>query len=388
MLNEEKKIAVLIDADNVSPKYIKSLLDETSNYGTITYRRIYGDWTSTMLSSWKVELLNNSLNPVQQYSYTTGKNATDCAMIIDAMDILYSGSVQAFCLVSSDSDFTRLAMRLRESGMLVIGMGEEKTPKPFTNACNIFKYLDILVEDEEDKSQDEKERISDIKHMTDIKEIENTISKIILERSDTSKYIDIGELGSYIQKRYPDFDVRNYGYSKLSTFLSKLSSIGIIKKENSVKAYIKENSAYINNIKNIINEIIFENSEKEMNMGRLSQKLLEKVPNFNVKSYGYNKFSKFISSFDDFKIVNGDKVYSIADNKIKDVIYDILLENEEQDMNMGRLSQILSERIENFNIKDYGYNKFSEFISSFDEFEIKSSGKANCIKSVIIKPTR
>ena len=149
MFNEEKKIAVLIDADNVSPKYIKSLLDETSNYGTITYRRIYGDWTSQSLSGWKSVMLENSLNPVQQYSYTTGKNSTDCAMIIDAMDILYSNSVQAFCLVSSDSDFTRLVMRLREAGMLVIGMGEKKTPKPFTNAFSIFKYMDVLVEYED-----------------------------------------------------------------------------------------------------------------------------------------------------------------------------------------------------------------------------------------------
>lgn len=300
MFNEEKKIAVLIDADNVSPKYIKSLLDETSNYGTITYRRIYGDWTSQTLTSWKSVLLENSLNPVQQYSYTTGKNSTDCAMIIDAMDILYSDSVQAFCLVSSDSDFTRLAMRLRESGMLVIGMGEEKTPKPFANACNIFKYLDILVE--EDKLQDEDEQSSNQRNITSITEIENIISKIILEKSDTCKYMDIGEIGNYILKRYPDFDVRNYGYSKLSTFLSSLSSIGIIKEENSVKAYIKESSLYIDNLKKTIYSIIDENDGKEINMGKLSQKLVEKMPNFNVKNYGYSKFSKFISSFDEFKI--------------------------------------------------------------------------------------
>ncbi len=139
----EKRFAVLIDADNVSAKYIKFILDEISNYGVATYKRIYGDWTRPGTVSWKDVLLENSINPVQQYGYTVGKNATDSAMIIDAMDILYSGNVEGFCIVSSDSDFTKLASRLRESGMLVVGMGEMKTPKPFIAACNQFKYLDV-----------------------------------------------------------------------------------------------------------------------------------------------------------------------------------------------------------------------------------------------------
>ncbi|NWO25404.1 NYN domain-containing protein [Peptostreptococcaceae bacterium oral taxon 081] len=324
MFNEEKKIAVLIDADNVSPKYIKSLLDETSNYGTITYRRIYGDWTSQSLSGWKSVMLENSLNPVQQYSYTTGKNSTDCAMIIDAMDILYSNSVQAFCLVSSDSDFTRLVMRLREAGMLVIGMGEKKTPKPFTNACSIFKYLDVLVEYEDEQNDEEKMDIKekspiednqspDKSYITSIDDIENIILKIILEKSDTSKYMNIGEIGNSILKRYPDFDVRNYGYYKLSTFLSNLPSIGIVKKENSVKAYIKEN----NEIRDIIYTILEDNESKSVDMGRLSQLLLEKIPQFDVKNYGYNKFSKFISSFDEFEIKSSGQRNCIKNVSIK-----------------------------------------------------------------------
>ena len=136
---QDKRFAVLIDADNVSDKYIKVILDEISNDGIITYKRIYGDWTKPSLSSWKSVLLNHSITPMQQYNYTTGKSSTDSAMIIDAMDILYSGNVDGFCLVSSDSDFTRLAARLRESGMYVIGMGEKKTPNPFIAACNRFK---------------------------------------------------------------------------------------------------------------------------------------------------------------------------------------------------------------------------------------------------------
>ncbi len=155
-MNKELKYAILIDADNISEKYINIILDEAAKNGIATYKRIYGDWTNPQLTTWKRVLLDNSIIPIQQYGYTTGKSSTDSAMIIDAMDILYSGAVDGFCLASSDSDFTRLAARLRESGMQVIGMGESKTPKPFISACNQFKYLDILLSNESD-SDPEKE---------------------------------------------------------------------------------------------------------------------------------------------------------------------------------------------------------------------------------------
>ena len=144
-MQQDNKIAILIDADNVAPKYIKYITDELAKYGTATYKRIYGNWTSTHADSWKKVLLEYAITPIQQYSYTTGKNATDSAMIIDAMDILYSGNVDGFCIVSSDSDFTRLAVRLREAGMQVIGMGEKKTPSPFITACEKFIYLEMLL---------------------------------------------------------------------------------------------------------------------------------------------------------------------------------------------------------------------------------------------------
>ena len=143
----EDRIALLIDADNVSAKYIKPILDELSKYGNVTYKRIYGDWTRSNSAGWKEELLQNSITPIQQFSYTHGKNATDSAMIIDAMDMLYTSELEGFCLVSSDSDFTKLASRLRESGKLVIGMGEDKTPSPFRKACDIFTVLELLLED-------------------------------------------------------------------------------------------------------------------------------------------------------------------------------------------------------------------------------------------------
>ncbi len=259
----DKRFAVLIDADNVSAKYIKYILDEISDYGVATYKRIYGDWTKPSAASWKDVLLENSVTPVQQYGYTVGKNATDSAMIIDAMDILYSGNVEGFCIVSSDSDFTKLSSRLRESGMLVVGMGEKKTPKPFIASCNQFKYLDVLAETESNsmvlehshkKNENNKDKKVNIgkemeletdsankpskspiiadngdspKNMTDIEVIKTTILKMMNEVDEEDQSMNMGELGSRLVKRYPDFDVRNYGDTKLSKFLKKFDFLEI-----------------------------------------------------------------------------------------------------------------------------------------------------------------
>jgi uncharacterized protein (TIGR00288 family) len=307
---EEKRFAVLIDADNVSSKYIKYILDEISNYGVVTYKRIYGDWTKTNTTSWKEVLLENSISPIQQYGYTVGKNATDSAMIIDAMDILYSNNVDGFCIVSSDSDFTKLAVRLRESGMTVIGMGEEKTPKPFSVACNIFKYLDILSEGEERETNSEiqnkstsslknsgtssvaEQKAKEVKNMTDIKIIEESMIKIIIENGDEAKGIGIGELGSRLVKRYPDFDVRNYGYTKLSKFLTGFDSLEIRTEANSITVHLKNNDISVKTIEDTILQLI---GDKGINMGELNKRLLEGHPDFNVRNYGYSKFSKLIN---------------------------------------------------------------------------------------------
>lgn len=225
-MENDKRIAVLIDADNVSEKYIRYIFDEISNHGTPTYKRIYGDWTKPQLAPWKNVLLNYSISPIQQYSYTTGKNSTDAALIIDAMDILYSNNVDGFCIVSSDSDFTKLAARLREAGMYVIGMGEKKTPTPFISACEKFKYLEVLA------SMSSKPETISIKGtqkqeeakvgMTSMDKLIETIKTIITEISDEDGWAFLGELGSTLNKRYPDFDTRNYGYTKLTPFVSSL----------------------------------------------------------------------------------------------------------------------------------------------------------------------
>ena len=236
-MNEDKRFAVLIDADNVSDKYIKYIFDELAKSGTITYKRIYGDWTRPDLGSWKKVLLEYSVTPIQQYGYTTGKNATDSAMIIDAMDILYKDNVEGFCIVSSDSDFTRLVSRLREAGKYVVGMGEKKTPSPFIASCNQFKYLEILGQDEIQGKQ---------KDMTDsITPLENVIKAIEViaeDISDDDGWSPLSDIGNILSKRFSDFDVRNYGFSKLTPLVSSLKKFDVksIKKNNIKLIYIKK----------------------------------------------------------------------------------------------------------------------------------------------------
>ena len=222
---EDKKFALLIDADNTSSKYIKTIVDEITNLGITTYRRIYGDWTSPNLQNWKETLLEYSITPMQQYGYTTGKNSTDSAMIIDAMDILYAGNVDGFCLVSSDSDFTKLAMRLREAGKTVIGMGKKQTPRPFVTACNQFKYLDLLSkEGKEEKAavNQTTKKAKDTGRNSDDKKLVASICKIIEENSNDDGWMYAARVGKLLSKKYPDFDSRNYGYKKFALLLEGL----------------------------------------------------------------------------------------------------------------------------------------------------------------------
>lgn len=231
MINNQEsdlRLAVLIDADNVPYSYVKEMLDEIARYGTPTMKRIYGDWTMPTVSGWKNCLLENAITPIQQYSYTYGKNSTDSAMIIDAMDILYSNKVDGFCIVSSDSDFTRLATRLREAGMKVIGIGEKKTPAPFIAACEKFIYLEILkptpppVKKTNTKKQpaDKTESKAKIKKPGELpKDVIRLIANAIDMVADDEGWAFLGEIGNLISKKRPDFDSRNYGYLKLSSLI-------------------------------------------------------------------------------------------------------------------------------------------------------------------------
>ncbi|WP_165248220.1 NYN domain-containing protein [Adlercreutzia sp. ZJ141] len=242
----EQRYALLIDADNVSSKYLKPIMDELSKYGTVTIKRIYGDWTLTLHAKWKDALLENSITPIQQFGYTQGKNATDSAMIIDAMDILYTGSVDGFCIVSSDSDFTRLASRLRESGRTVIGMGEKKTPTPFRKACDIFTTLELLVGERDGKSRSKSEvaNTSTSSSQTMSKaEIERAVVDIITENLNNGKSTGLGEVGSRLLKRYPDFDVRSYGTKLLSKLLDEFTRVKITKDRSSVTVELADDKA-------------------------------------------------------------------------------------------------------------------------------------------------
>ena len=241
----DDKLAVLIDADNVPYKNVKEMLEEISRNGTPTIKRIYADWTKPNASGWKNVLLENAITPIQQYSYTTGKNSSDSALIIDAMDILYSEKVNGFCIVSSDSDFTRLATRLREAGMMVMGFGEKKTPKPFISACDKFIYLEILNNTEEsdptetteepestvtkktEKSKRKKEPLSKL----DFKTIK-LITESINDLGDEEGWTFLGNLGSFIIKKKPDFDPRNFGLPKLLPLIKSIGKIEIDERES------------------------------------------------------------------------------------------------------------------------------------------------------------
>ena len=247
------RLAVLIDADNIPSRNVKVMMEEIARYGTPTFKRIYGDWTRPNLGGWKKILLENAITPIQQYAYTTGKNATDSAMIIDAMDILYSGKVDGFCLVSSDSDFTRLATRLREAGMKVFGIGEKKTPVAFISACDKFIYLEIL-EPPEDKEEEEKNKLtrkSAVKKLSRKlgggkvpRNIVKLIKTSIDDVADESGWAFLGDVGNLIMKKQPDFDPRNFGFLKLTPLIRAMDGIEIDERETSNRhvkhIYIKE----------------------------------------------------------------------------------------------------------------------------------------------------
>ena len=228
---QELRFAVLIDADNVPSGHLKEMMEEIAKYGTPTFKRIYGDWTKPTVTRWKSRLLENAITPIQQYSYTQGKNATDSAMIIDAMDILYTGRVDGFCIISSDSDFTRLAMRLREAGMKVIGMGENKTPMPFITACDKFIYVEILKGDAEEEAKEENEPTRELKERQSIRKVDkkliNSISTSITDLADETGWVFLGELGNLILKKQPDFDPRNYGFKKLVLLIKSISEFEV-----------------------------------------------------------------------------------------------------------------------------------------------------------------
>ena len=222
-------LAVLIDADNANPAIIEGLLAEVAKFGVATVKRIYGDWTTPNLNSWKSVLLEHSVQPIQQFRYTTGKNATDSAMIIDAMDLLYGAPLTGFCIVSSDSDFTRLAARIRESGKRVYGFGERKTPRPFVAACDRFVYTEVFTQ-----AQAQEQGRTGAKELRGDRELMKALRAALDDASDESGWAQLGTVGSAMNKLAPDFDSRNYGYGKLSDLVKAIGLFDVERREQRV----------------------------------------------------------------------------------------------------------------------------------------------------------
>ena len=306
---EKKHFAVLIDADNISEKYAGSIFNEIADYGFASYRRIYGNWAKG--NGWKEDtLLENAISPIQQFNYTIGKNATDMAMVIDAMDILYSGKVDGFCLVTSDSDFTKLAMRLREEQMYVIGMGESNTPLALTKACNKFIHLDLISGEVEEKAaengknqgggrkpkagaQEEKQDST----VTPIGEIEEAIVTFVQNNENKGKSTYLGEVGSRLCDKFIEFDARNYGYTKLVTLLrDKCPKLTIIQEGNSYRIELKQQTELEDLEKEII-AFLKKNGGKVDNLSLVLEQLKKKHPQFNLNDYGYSRVSSFLRSF-------------------------------------------------------------------------------------------
>lgn len=258
MMNEVQsrshRLAVLIDADNANAELIEPLLKEISKYGTAHVKRIYGDWTSPQLNKWKDKLNKHAIQPIQQFGYTTGKNSTDSALIIDAMDLLYTENFDGFCIVSSDSDFTRLASRIRESGLVIYGFGERKTPEPFISACDKFIYTEILKQEDtilatsenllkevnkanSDKNQAQKTEAAKAQKLRSNKKLIKLLRDACEAVTEDEEWIHLGQLGSQLTKISPDFDSRNYGYTKLSSLVEAIDIFQI--KKTSKIVYVK-----------------------------------------------------------------------------------------------------------------------------------------------------
>lgn len=305
-MEEKLQFAVLIDAENISAKYAPVIFDELEKYGFASCRRIYGNWSKE--NGWKEEqLLGYSIIPIQQFSYTSGKNSTDMAMVIDAMDLLYQNKVDGFCIVTSDSDFTRLAMRLREEKKYVLGMGESKAPLALTRACNKFIHLNLIGESGKDNGhrdmleQDE----SSQDNVTSIDDVEAAILTMFNESGDES--LGLGFVGQRLSEKFPDFDVRNYGYSKLSVFLAeKLPHFRVAGEGNNY--YVKKQDLIEREeIEKEILKMIKKSKGAIDNLAVINDELKKRHSGFDLKDYGYSRISGFLRSMEGIT-VEGNRV--------------------------------------------------------------------------------
>lgn len=281
------EFALLIDSDNISSKYAATIFEELEKYGFASTRRIYGNWSKSNGWSEKV-LLEYSITPIQQFAYTSGKNATDMAMVIDAMDLLYKDKVDGFCLVTSDSDFTRLAMRLREERKFVLGMGESKTPSALTRSCNRFVFLNLIGDDKEPETLAKGE----VESVTPLETITKAIAALFTETSSTA--LDLGYIGQRISEKFNDFDVRNYGYAKLSVFVKEeMPEYRLVREKNKTFLKMKETLSQ-SGLEEEIRSIIQENGGTVDNLSIINDEITKRHPNLELRSFGYSRISSFL----------------------------------------------------------------------------------------------
>lgn len=324
-LNDEPRLALLIDADNVSAKYLPIILNEIPRYGVASYRRIYGDFTDPQAAKWRPKLLDNSITPVQQFSNVknhkpgekAGKNATDSTLIIDAMDILYAGKVDGFIIVSSDSDFTRLAARLRESNMIVVGMGRSQTAISFRHACTKFVNIEYLYnldrsksddDDSEDVDVDEENTTSDtdnIETTVTLSDVEAVVGGIIRNNDNRGRATSLAEIGGSLNNKFPDFDVRNFGYSQLSKLIEEFDRFELVKTNVGYDVRIADTRGSIKQVEQYMVLEIGGHKNKTMGISSLATKTHDKFPQFNVKDTGYSQFYKFVDSVPGIHVVGG-----------------------------------------------------------------------------------
>lgn len=291
-MENQNRVALLIDAENISYKYITTIFDELKELGSVTIRKVYGDLSNEKTKPWVEPIQKYAITPVQQYQNTKGKNSSDMALVIDAMDILYNNPVEVFCIASSDSDFTRLASRIRQEGKMVIGMGESKSSQPYVNAFDRFQYLDLIDE--------ENAEVSAEKEITPINEIKNEVMAF-LESNDG--YVEnLSLVKNNLQKKFPDFDSRNYGCSKFSKFVAQLSDEVEVIINNNLNIVRFKNSKTRKNVEKFVIDTISSSKKKSLNIGEVNKKVKEKYPDFTPKDYGYKQVKLFFTNINGVRL--------------------------------------------------------------------------------------
>lgn len=303
---EERRLALLIDAENTSSRYIDAIISELKKYGVITYQRMYGDFTNPALGDWHKKALNHAIVPIQQPRYSSGKNASDIMLVIDAMDILYQDKTDGFCIVTSDSDFTRLVNRLREEGMLVIGMGKSDASKTFIAACNEYKFLDKIMDEEEKETVKGKTKKepghAKSTSITPLGDIKSAINELIQQSENNGEHANLGSTKSNLQRLFPDFDERNYGYSSMRKFITEATKFDTVQKGTAI--YVMRSSDHDMDVEKAVRDFVLEVTKEPVEMGTLGRMIAEQYPEFKYKEYGYARLSKYVSGIPQVKVEN------------------------------------------------------------------------------------